>query len=262
MLGMREEVNRLDFSGTIAKIPENLQITLETFNPAGDVHDFAGGKFGKTLKKTLVTAVSWGIGENHVGGFAVFCHAFHEASGILAQELNVFAVIAASIFDGIRHSGFIQLDAQHLAAVIGGDDADGARAAVAVQHTVGLSETSQFNGCPVEDFRLNGIDLIERAGRDPERLPADTVLDIALAMEKDLLLTHGQGHGILADILHDGRDAGMRLQECSSEVLPCREGAFGRHKANEIFARVVALTDHDMTEQPLISVGVVGKNLE
>ena len=98
------------------------------------------------------------------------------------------------VADGVPHGVAVAFDADDLPGLVGGCQADGADAAVGVQHGLCSGELSSLDGKAVEDSGLDGVHLIEAAGADGIGAAAERIQNKALAVQHLFVLAqHGAG---------------------------------------------------------------------
>ena len=103
--------------------------------------------------------------------------------GVGGKEPGVFDAVVLRVADGIVHRIPVELHAHHLLCPVGGSQADGADAAVGIQHDLSAGQLGGLHGQTVEHRRLHRVHLIEAAGAERVGLAAEFIQNEPLAVE-------------------------------------------------------------------------------
>ena len=146
--------------------------------------------------------------------------------------------------------------------MLGRHQADGANAAVGVQHLLPAGKPRELHGLAVEHLCLHGVDLIEGLGGDAEPAPAQLVHDVAGAVEHLLPLPQHQGGALVVDVLQDGGDLRVELPQLCHKVLFGGEHGGARHQHHHHLAGGKAPLYQHVAQKAPARVLVIGLELE
>lgn len=185
---------------------------------AADIDDAAGGKPCRGGQKFRGAAAAGRVHHQEIQREIILSGGLHPGGSVCGNKADVFDPIQSGVAHGVPHGGGILFHPDDLSGPLGGKDADGADAAVGVQHPFPAGQSGGLDGAPVQHFGLGGIDLVERAGREAESFAAKGIADRTGTIQ-DLFPVTQQNAGFTAvDILYDGGDLRMFPQQCLDEV--------------------------------------------
>ena len=136
------------------------------------------------------------------------------------------------VADGVAHRVPVELHAHHLLCPVGGSQADGADAAVGIQHDLSAGQLGGLHGQTIEHRRLHRVHLIEAAGAERVGLAAEFIQNEPLAVEHLFLLAQHNAGAAGVVVLHDGRHGDLPLfslcQQGADKVLCAGQNGLGR----------------------------------
>ena len=166
------------------------------------------------------------------------------------------------VANGVPHGVPVELDAYHLLGLAGGREADGANAAVGVQHGLFSGQAGGIHGQSVEHRRLHRVDLVEAAGAQGIGLAAESVQNEALAVQHFFgLAQHNAGLAGVVILHHGGHRDAARFgffQEITDEVLGTGQNGLSRDQYHHHLPGGNGPTEQTVTEQAGAAVLVVG----
>ena len=219
MLGVGEHIDRLDAAELIAAGEEYVEVAALSIDIAGDIDDAPRCAFEQRGEKALVAPGTGRVHENNIGPHLICRHLLHVFPGVADGEPAVFDAVQSGVCYRVVHRVAVYLDADDLLCLIRGAEADGADAAVGVEHGLGSGETGKADGGGIELLGLDGVYLIERAGGDAEALAAEHVLDIAAAVDDFLARAEDDRAEAVVDIENDGGDLRVLFQQLLEKGL-------------------------------------------
>lgn len=262
MLRVREHVYRLDARDAVAVPGEIAQVARERLRVARHVHHplRPDGRHGG--EKALVTAGARGIEDDDVGVFTGPGHALQEVARVGRVEADVVRAVCLRVADRVAHGVAVIFHADYARGVPAGEDADRAGAAVGVHDGLFAGQPGVVERRAVEHLRLHGVDLIKRARRDAEREVPELLADIARPIEH---LAVGPEHKARlpgVDVLHDGRDVRVPLQQRAHEVALAGQHAVRRHEHDEDLPAAPAAPHEHVPQRAAAGFLVIGTDLE
>ncbi len=261
MVGVGKHVDGAHGAHDVAGIHELAHVAGLGGGVAGNVHDALGGEGAGGGEERGRRAGPGRIHEEHerTGTLPRRGELFHERRGVLGDERGVFHAVVAGVARGIADGRFHRINADDAgSSPLGGHQADGARAAVGIDHRLRPREPGQADGLVVEHLGLRGVHLVERLRRDAEAETAQRIQNEPRAVEHALLLAEDHIGGPRVHVLHDGGDLGHAAHEFAAEGL--RRGelvAVGDHRDQHL-ARLVAHPHHGVTHEAGAGVLIVG----
>ncbi len=149
------------FSFVVEEVGE---VAAEGFGVAGDVDYLFGGEGGDGVEKGLRAAGTGRVQNYDVDRLFVFGEFSYELGSVSVIEFYVFNIVLSGVLDGIFYGVLFEFHSyDFLCAFGGGEDTDGARAAVGVEDGLVL-EVSVTEGLGVELLGLRVVDLVEGFG--------------------------------------------------------------------------------------------------
>ena len=128
-------------------------------------------------------------------------------------ETDIFQIICSCVYDCIPHGIAVKFCTDNIAcAVFGGNYADCADSAVGVKHGFVAFEICKFNCFAVQNFGLNGVNLVKAFRRNSEPATAENIFNITLAVQHFLIVTEYKVGAVGIYILHNGCDFGKLFQ--------------------------------------------------
>ena len=138
------------------------------------------------------------------------------------------------VADGIPNSVPVQLHAHHLLCPATGGQADGANAAVGIQHHLFAGQAGGFHSQTIQHLGLVMVDLVEAPGAQGIGLTAEGIQNEALAVEHLFLFAqhHAGAAGVV--VLHHGGHGDMALfgfgQQSTDKVFRPGQNRLGCHQ--------------------------------
>ena len=262
MVGVGEHVHRLEEGDAVAALLQQGEVARLRFGAAADVDDALGGHFycgGEELRGAA--AAGW-VHEQDVNGEVFFGGGLHPCGGIGGDELDIFDSVFLGVADGIPDGGRVLLDPDDLAGMGGGDHADGADAAIGVQHLFPAGQPGGFDGAAVQDLGLGGVDLIKGPGRDAEAHAAEGIPDEAGAVEGLFPVAQQDAGAAAVYILHDGGDLRVGGEQRPDEILAGGELRRGGDQHHHDLPGADAAAHQHMTQKAGAGVLIVGGEAE
>ena len=183
----------------------------------------------------------------------------HPGGSVCGNKADVFDPIQPGVADGIPYGGGILFHPDDLSGSLGGKNADGADAAVGVQHPFPAGQSGGLDSAPVQHLGLGGIDLVERAGRDTESFAAKDIADRTGTVQ-DLFPVAQQNAGFAAvDILYDGGDLRMLPQQRLDEVRTGGKNGGGGDQHHHDLPGVNAAAHQHVPQKAGAGVLIVGE---
>ena len=242
---------------------EDAQVTGQGLRVAGDVHHPPGGAGCQGREELPAGAGPGRVHEHHIPALPLLGGLGQELPGVAPGEPGVFHGVFLGVLDGVLHRVGVQLHPQHLSgAVLGRHQADGADAAVGVQHLLLAGELRELHGLAVEHLCLHGVDLVEGLGRDAEPAAAQLVHNVPRAVEDLLPLPQHQGGALVVDVLQNGGNLRVELPQLCHKVLFGGEHRGARHQHHHHLARGEPPLYQHMAQEAPAGVLVVGLELE
>lgn len=228
MVGHWEHIHGLDLLDFVAVLSEVLQVAGEGLGVAGDIDHLLGSKSADGAHEVLVASGAGWIHEYGVHLLAFGGHIHHELAGISVIEVDIFGIIHFCVADGILDGVGIHLNTNDISGLLGGDDADGADSAVGIDDGLLAGKLGIFDGCAIEDFSLDGVDLIEGLGGDAELAVAELVHDISRAVESFLVLAKEHGGELVVHVLNYSGYFRVEGAQFADKVVLCWEDGGSR----------------------------------
>ena len=143
----RKHVHGLDLPHCVAALREHAQIARERLGIAGDVDDAARRAAQQGVQKALVAPGAGRVQKDQVRPHPVRGHLLHVFARVPGGEPAVLQAVQPGVRDGVPHGVAVDLHADHLFGPGGGRDADGADAAVGVQHRLLPGQAREVHRC-------------------------------------------------------------------------------------------------------------------
>ena len=138
------------------------------------------------------------------------------------------------VANGVLHGVPVQLHAHHLLCMVGGGQADGADAAVGVQHHLLAGQLCSFHRKAVQHFGLGVVDLIKAARADGVGLATEGVQNEPLAVQHLFRLAQHYAGLAAVHVLHHGGHGHAALrcfgQQRLYKVLCARQHRLRRYQ--------------------------------
>lgn len=262
MIRVGEHIHRLDGFRAVAVMDEKGEVPRLCFGVAGNINDPAGREHGKGSEKAFVAAGAGRIQEDHVCRFPVFRHGGHEFARIRADEADIFHPVQLCVDARVPHGVCIQLRADHRFCPAACENPDGADAAVSVDHRFLAGEPCQFNRLAVEDFRLNGVDLVKRTGGNTEAAAAEGIGNGSGTVKHGFPFPEHQAGFIGVYVHHYGGDIGMPLQERLHKVPFGGENGGGSNQHHHDFTACKAALYEHVAQKAAPGALIIGGELE
>ena len=262
MLGVREHVHGLNLRHAVVVGGEIVEIARERFRVAGDVHDALRREPAQRREKALVAARARRVKDDHVGTCAALRHALQKLPGVGGVEPHVVRRVALRVLDGVAHGVAVALHADDFLGAAAGENADGAGAAVSVDHRLRSGQPGELQRLAVEHLRLHGIDLVKRARRDAECEFSELLFDVAGAVEHLAVRAEHEARLPAVHIVDDGGDLRVALQQRFHEVALAGEHAPPRHEHDHDLPAAKPALDEHVAQRAAPGVLIVGLNLE
>ena len=177
-------------------------------------------------------------------------HALQEVARVGGVEADVVRMVRLRVADRVARG------------VPARKDADRAGAAVGVHDGFFAGQPGIVERCAVEHLRLYGVDLVKRARRDAEREVPELLADISRAIEHLAVWAEHKARLPGVDVLHDGRDVRMPLQQRAHEVALAGQHAVRRHEHDEDLPAAPAASHEHVPQRAAAGVLVIGTDLE
>lgn len=262
MLRVREHVHRLDAHDAVTVPGEVAQVARECLRAARHVHHPLRPDGRDGGEKALVTAGARGIEDDDVGVFAGLRHALQEVARVGGVEADVVRAVRLRVADRVAHGVAVVLHADHACGIPAREDADRAGAAVGVHDGLFAGQPGIVECRAVEHLRLHGVDLVKRARRDAEREVSELLADIARAIEHLAVGAEHEARLPGVDVLHDGRDVRVPLQQRAHEVALAGQHTVRRHEHDEDLPAAPAAPHEHVPQRAAAGVLIIGMNLE
>ena len=194
--------------------------------------------------------------------FAGLGHVLQEVARVGGVEADVVRAVRLRVADRVAHGVAVVFHADHARGVPAREDADRAGAAVGVHDGFLPGQPGVVKRRAVEHLRLHGVDLVKRARRNAEREVPELLMNISRAIEH---LAVGPEHEAClpgVDVLHDGRDVRVPLQQRAHEVALAGQHAVRRHEHDENFPAAPAAPHEHVPQRAAAGVLVIGTDLE
>ena len=155
MTRMRKHIHGLNFFNPVAVFAKEQQVALKGFNRTGNIdHSFRGG-FNNAAEKIQAASGSRRIHENNVEPFVRLRRLNHEAACVGAEKADVFTFVEPRVENCVRNRVLVQLNSDNINfGALCRNNADCARSAVGVKHTVALFQLGKFNCSAVKQKLL------------------------------------------------------------------------------------------------------------
>ena len=262
MLGVGEHIDGLEEGDAVAALLQQGKVTRLCFGAAADVDDAAGRQPDGGGEKLRRAAAAGRVHQEDIEGEVLFGGGEQPAGGIGGDKADIFDPVFLSVANGVPHGGGVLLHADDLARPRRGDHADGADAAVGVQHPFPAGEGSRRDGAAVQHLGLGGVDLVKGAGRDAKAHAAQGIADKARAVQDLLPLAQQHTGAAVIHILYDGGDLGVLLQESLNEILAGGEYRCGGDQHHHDLAGMHTAPHQYMTQKAGAGVLIVGGKAE
>ena len=119
----------------MAVLCQKIQIPRHCFGVAGNVNHPFGRHFYQRAQKLLAAAGARRIHKDDVAALVLVGARFHEIARVALVEADVLQLVQLRVADGVAYRVSVQLHADNSAgALLCRDDADGADAAVGIEH--------------------------------------------------------------------------------------------------------------------------------
>ena len=136
MRGVGKHIYGLDAAHAVVAVPlQVVQIARERFGIAGDVHDSLGRELYQRVQKRHAAAGARRVHHHHVQVLAFLGDRLHKCACIALVKADILQTVCFGVLLRVAHRVAVELHANHLpGAALGGNNANGADAAVGVQH--------------------------------------------------------------------------------------------------------------------------------
>ena len=262
MFRVREHIDRLDARDAVAVPGEIAQIARERLRIARHVHHPLRPDGRDGGQKALVAAGARGIEDDDVGVFAGLGHVLQEVARVGGVEADVVRAVRLRVADRVAHGVAVVFHADHARGVPAREDADRAGAAVGVHDGFLAGQPGVVKRRAVEHLCLHGVDLVKRARRDAEREVPELLMNISRAIEHLAVWPEHEACLPGVDVLHDGRDVRVPLQQRAHEVALAGQHAVRRHEHDENFPAAPAAPHEHVPQRAAAGVLVIGTDLE
>lgn len=256
-----KKVHRLHLLRMIPMLFEPCGISCGGGGVAADIDHPAGGHLDDGGKGRLVAALAGWVEHDDIRTQALSGEAGGGLTGVGAEE-------AALSGDGVAHPGGVgpgavnsfghDLHADELTAAVGHGETDGTHAAVEVEQNVRWFQLGVLGSDAVEPLSGQCVDLIEGEGAESDRHTAESILDVARAVEGDGLLAEDDVGLLGVDVDEDGRNIAELLPQRGHELLAVGELRAGADEADHDLAAVCTPAQEDMPNKALAALLVVG----
>lgn len=218
MPGLGEEVYRGKAFGFIAVAGEEGGVAGEGFGVAADVDDAARGHFGYSGDTFRRAACARRVEEYDVRVQALACGGGHPLGSVGANKFGVRKFIMPCVGGGVLDGVRVALHADDLPRVGRGAQADGADAAVGIDHGLFAGQLCGVQRGAVKHLGLLRVDLVKTAGRDGKLQPAQRVQHKTGAIEDLFAVAQHGAAECRVDILHDTDDPRRFFAQCRAEI--------------------------------------------
>ena len=204
MLAVREHIHRGAALHAVTLFRQQGEVTGQRFRVAADVDHPLRGHAGHALDELRGGAFPRRVHEDHIrtlpgcGGFA------DPAGGVGGKEAGILHAVVLCVADGVLHGVAVQLHTHDLFCVVGSRQADGADAAVGVQHHFFPGEMRRFHSQTVQHLGLAVVDLVKAAGAEGIGLAAEGIQNIPLAIQHLFRITQHDAGLAGVHVLHHG----------------------------------------------------------
>lgn len=168
MRGAGEHVHRHGLFEGVAPPGKPLHVPAQGAGIAGDVDHPLWAHIRDGVHHVLGQPLAGRIHAHHVGAHPLPLQVAGRLPRVGAEEAGVFNVVALGVGDGVVHRLGHHLGPPHHARLPGHDQADGADAAVEIQHRLRPGEAGELQGLAVEHLGLGRVDLIKGGDGQPE----------------------------------------------------------------------------------------------
>lgn len=262
MFRVGEHVHRLDARDAVAVPGEIAQVARERLRIARHVHHPLRPDGRDGGEKALVAAGARGIEDDDVGVLAGLGHALQEVARVGGVEADVVRAVRLRVADRVAHGVAVVLHADHACGIPAREDADRAGAAVGVHDGLFAGQPGIVERCAVEHLRLHGVDLVKRARRDAEREVPELLMNISRAIEHLAVGAEHEARLPGVDVLHDGRDVRVPLQQRAHKVALAGQHTVCRHEHDEDLPAAPAVPHEHVPQRAAAGVLVIGADLE
>lgn len=262
VFGVGKHVHGLNLCHAVAVGSQVIKIARERLRVAGDVHDALRRETAQRREKPLVAACARRVEDDHVGALARLCHALQELPGVGGIKAHVAGVILLCVSNRVAHGVAVVLHADDLPGAAAGKNADGAGAAVGVDHRLRAGQPGKLQRLAVEHLRLHGIDLVKRARRDAEREFTELLVDRAGAVEHLAVRAEHETRLPAVDVVDNGGDLRVALQQGFDEVALAGKHTPPRHEHDHDLPAAKSALDEHVPQRAAPGVLVIGLNLE
>ena len=142
------------------------------------------------------------------------------------------------------------------------NDSDRSDPAVRIDHFPVPAQIGHLDCFPVQEFRLDGIDLIEGPGGNAEAFSAKLILNIAVSVSDRFLLTKDDGCGPVIDIEDDRGDFRMLRAQGLHKIIFARKHGRSQDKHHHELSGCMRAADQHMAKKPLPGILIVAGNAE
>ena len=256
-----EHIHRLHLPHLISPLGQGVKIPRQRLGVAGDIDHAGGCQLQEAVEELAAAARAGRIGDHHVGGLPLGGHGLHELPRVGGVEGCVRDAVAPGVVHSVCHRVAVDLHADDLLGRGGHGQSDGAGAAVGVDDRLLARQGGEFLGLSVQNFGLDGVDLVEGAGADAEVQPAESVGDEALPVEDVALVTEEQGGIGGIDVAHHRGDLGVTADQLVDKGALGAELPLGGNQHHHDLPADKALSYEDVPQKALSRFQVVGFDL-
>ena len=259
-----EHIHRLHLFDAVAVLCQDGGVAGGGGGVAADVDQAAGSHPDDGGQGGYVAALAGRVDDDDVGGQAFGGQTAGGFAGVGAEK-------AAPGRDGFAHPGGVGLGAldglgDHLdpdqgAAARRHGQADGAHSAIEIEKQVAGGGVRVGGGHAVELLGAGGVHLVKGEGPQPDRHPAEGVLDEAGTAEDPVLPAEDDVGLVGVDVDEDGADRRKAAAEGGGQLGGVRQAGPGADQADHDLAAVRAPPQKDVPHQPLAGSFVVGADV-
>ena len=261
MAATGEEICRQGVFQHVATLFQQGHVTGQGGGVAGNVDDAPGGESGQGFDGVGVEALPGRIHHHHVGLDALLFQSQSRLAGVAAEKFGVFNAVALGVVLCVLHSLGDHLHADDLAGGGSHSQGDGAHAAVQIQNGVVSGDLCLGDGGLIEPLGLMVVHLIEGPGAQTEIQAAESVLDVAGAVEGDEFIAQHRVALPGVDGEHQGGEAGDLLQP-AHQLVGLGNGTAIDHQTHQNLAGYSTPADVNVPQEALVLHFIVGGDAE
>ena len=218
MLGAGEHVHRLGLPEHVAAPGEALHVPAQGGRVAGDVHHPIRGHVRDGVHHVPGQALAGRIHADHVGPHPLRRQAAGGLPRVSAEEVGVGNAVPGGVGDGVVHRLGHHLRPPDGPCPPGHSQADGADAAVEINHRLRPRQAGQLHRFAVEHLGLVGVDLIEGGHRQAEGEAAQGVGEGVLPPQGAVGVPQNHVVVLLVHPQHHPGQAGLRVPQGAHQL--------------------------------------------